>query len=56
MKQHETQTDEEKEYTLEEAFKKADKIKPKYNLTAEQMDELCENRLLKKMQHQSRKP
>ncbi len=48
MKQNETQTNEEKDYTLEEMFKIADKIKPKYDLTAAQMDELCENRKLRK--------
>ena len=33
---------------LEKIFKRAGKIKPKYNLTAEQMDELIENEILGK--------
>ncbi len=48
MKKNETEIDEERDYTLEEIFKRANKIKPKYKLTAAQMDELCENRIFKK--------
>ena len=47
---------EPEDYNLETIFRISKDIKPKYHLTAEQMDELCENRILRKIHNPTPPP